>query len=75
MLSAPAAFHAFMSVTACAALDADGPPGGMLPPYHVSRCEDVEVTHSAPFPVLYASLALLYPLWHCEQPPIVPDAM
>jgi hypothetical protein len=57
--SAPAAFQAFMSLTACAALDADGPPGGMSPPNHVTRCEDVEVTHFAPPPSEYASLALL----------------
>ncbi len=39
MFFAPAAAQAFMSVTACAALEADGPPEGMSPPYHVRRDE------------------------------------
>jgi hypothetical protein len=49
-----------MSVTALAPLDdeADGPPGGMLPPYHVRR-EEFGSAHDAPPPFEYAALALL----------------
>jgi hypothetical protein len=60
LFGAPAAAQAFMSVTALAPLDdeADGPPGGMLPPYHVRR-EEFGSAHDAPPPFEYAALALL----------------
>jgi hypothetical protein len=58
LFGAPAAYHAFMSVTACAAPDADGPPGGMFPPYHVSR-DAFGSAQELPPPVEYAELALL----------------
>ncbi len=55
-------------------LDADGPDGGMSPPYQLSR-DVFGFAHVAPPPFEYAELALLYPPWQPEQPPIVPDPM
>jgi hypothetical protein len=46
-----------MSLTACAALDADGPPGGMSPPYH-DRREELGSAQLFPPPFEYAALAL-----------------